>query len=947
MLSFSTSSNAFACRSSDASTRVGRTLGPILAHCGVPKSRLPEFFDVVLPEAARIGVGSVEGLTELQQQLSSLGVSRSIEWFIRFGDTVSADFIRRCLDMYNASQAEGFLAPASVFGVPARVWAEFEKWHRTAPVRVAASAPRWQRPRLYVDPSQGVRLELPSQPCQHFASLEWDVRIDAAAPVVRTAPRFAGETRTEPDDLLLGAPFVSAMVGLREPGGRELNTWILAGLPADRPVICFDPEDFSILPGELSSEPQGVLLPTGYTVKVRRGEELASPPVLSALGRLPFGWGAFEATVCDFTGATALVLADESGSVRVELELGEHNAIAPKLTGDTLRELVTSDKTRLFVGAAPSVLIPADRQTFNEQWTISIDPVNDYCGAVLARIAPVSDALFAETVDGASLHPLEVPLGQPRLLGADPWGVFDVSVKGPLGQGARFRIAVVPPVRVEHDWSEWRQGTAIRTTVHTRGEVATASASVPDRVLLVERERTPLRLKCNGYGGQRWSIPVDLHLPIPSWSVQDGESPAHLTTWSSRASGLTLSESDGRSPHLMLRTATPWGVPRAATLQLRHNERVLFSAPVSLDASGYANVDLQPFLANARQAGYTRVQLRLDLQLARTVSLDCLVIERHWTVDGLGVAAEGDRLRVFWTERFPMQGRVLRVHSRLTPWEPPRSVHIDASARGVWEGPASDVVPEPGRYRVELGVEDEWTGTFTSAAACDWDHGTIEQWRAKPLYGEPSVDGCLYHYLVNAADGTADTNTLYIGTDERGEELSTKLFLALHDHGTRARRYLEASRAPAQPRLVVAIPARPRGIGDEHRSTDVAGARGSGAGSCWCRPARTVGTPGRPTVAPVAATWCLGRSAGLDGRRRSRGGGSLRALDGHGRASPAGFRCHGKSPVLSQQRSKPSSSRAIARGRRGRCRFAVRLPRAARVVDAPCSLRWRERASRH
>ena len=129
-------------------------------------------------------------------------------------------------------------------------------------------------------------------------------------------------------------------------------------------------------------------------------------------------------------------------------------------------------------------------------------------------------------------------------------------------------------------------------------------------------------------------------------------------------------------------------------------------------------------------------------------------------MDKLGVAAEGDQLRVFWTERFPMQGRVLHFHSRLTPWEPPRSVRVDASARGVWEGTVADVAPEPGRYRVELGVEDEWTGAFTSGADCEWDLGTVEQWRAKPLYGEPSVDGCLYHYLVNASDGTADTNKL-------------------------------------------------------------------------------------------------------------------------------------------------------------------------------------------
>lgn len=757
-------------------------LGPILAHCGVPRSRLPQFFDQVLPVAARIGVGSAEGLADLQQQLPSLRVSRSIEWFIRFGDTVSADFVRRCLDMYNVAQAGVALPPATALGVPERVWREFDEWTRTARVAVPGTpGPRFQRPRLYVDPSRGLRLELPAQPCRH-ASLDWDIRIDAASPIVRSVPRFTGEAYSEPDDLLLGAPFASVMVRLKGADGSELDTWVLNGLPTDRPVMFFDPLDFSVLPGEVSAAPQGVLTPADYSVRVRRGEALLSAQVLSPLGRLPFGWGAFEASICDLTGGTAVVLADETGRKCGEIELGEREGAAPRLVGETLSYLVASDRTRIFVGSAPAVLIPVARQAFDEQWTIAIDPIAEHCSGVFPRIAPASASLFAETSPGDA-NQLAVPLDQPHLLDAEPWGVFEVLVKGPLGQGARFRIAVVPPVRIEHDWSEWRQGTATRTTVHTRAEVATATASAPDRVLLVERERTPLRLKCDGYGGQRWSIPVDLHLPIPSWSVQDEESPAHLTIWSSQTSGLTLSESDGRSPHLMLRTATPWGVPRAATLQLRHNERLLLSASVSLDARGYGNVDLHSFLANARQAGYPRVQLRLDLQLARLLSLDCLSIERHWTVDGLTVEANGDRLRVSWTERFPIHGRVLRIHSRLKPWEPLRSVLIDATSPGTWEGLLFDIAPEPGRYRLELGVQDEWTHTFTVAAACEWDLGTLEQWRANPLYSEPSVDGSLYHYLVNAADGASDTNTLYIGTDERGEEFSTKLFRALQKMG--------------------------------------------------------------------------------------------------------------------------------------------------------------------
>jgi hypothetical protein len=90
------------CRCS-STTGCGNThwsyLGPILAHCGIPRSRLPQLFRDVLPDAARIGVASPDDLAELQQRVPLMQVSRSIEWFIRFGDKVSADFVRRCVDM--------------------------------------------------------------------------------------------------------------------------------------------------------------------------------------------------------------------------------------------------------------------------------------------------------------------------------------------------------------------------------------------------------------------------------------------------------------------------------------------------------------------------------------------------------------------------------------------------------------------------------------------------------------------------------------------------------------------------------------------------------------------------------------------------------------------------------------------------------------------------------
>jgi hypothetical protein len=758
-------------------------LGPILAHCGIPRFVLPEFFGEVLPVAARVGVASADGLADLEARLPQTGVSRPVEWFIRFGDSVAADFLRRCLDLYRVARAGGDVPPADAFGLPRRVWDEFNTWRTKSPLGSHEADVSLLRPRLFLDPSRGVRLELPSQPCPPaYAFLDWEVRVDAESLVLRQAPRFAGESRTQSEELLLPTPFGSVAVRLKQPEGREIGTWILGGLPTDRPVLCFEPMTMRLLSVEaLEPGAVGVAIPTGHRVDVFVGAQHKTAPVLSRLGRLPFGWSAFEAAVYDCTGSIEIALVDEQGRPSKPIELREQRAPVPRLDGPTLREIVTPDRARVYVGEAPTLRIPASLEDLRSSWAVAVQPVGEFCeGVAPPRVQVGGAALFSESHEPGWLS---VPLGQPQLLGADPWGAYDVVATGPLGQTGRFRVVVVPPLRVEHDWAEWKQGASVRTRVKARAEVVSRTARfdemAPD-VLLVESERTPLRLRCSGYAARMWSLPVDLYLPMPSWAVHDEHAAAHLATWTSRQATVSLPETDGRAPILLVRTATPWGVPSATSATLRHGDTVLVTAPVRLDGAGNGQLDLAPFIANARQAGYSRVQLQLDLQLARAIRLQCLSIERNWTSESLTAVDDGeDRVSVTWSERFPAHGRVLRVYSRLSPWEPHRTIRLEATARGRWNGPRETLASDFGRYRVEIGVEDEWTGVYESVDNCEWDYGTSEQWRGVALFTSPSIDGFLYRCLLAVSEGRPiDTADPLRDVEGRAEERADKVLRA-------------------------------------------------------------------------------------------------------------------------------------------------------------------------
>src|SRR5687768_890953 len=71
-------------------------LGPILAHAGVPRSCLPEFFEKVLPRAEELGAADDEvGFEQLLVIVPHLYLAKSTERFLLFGEQIARDFLKR------------------------------------------------------------------------------------------------------------------------------------------------------------------------------------------------------------------------------------------------------------------------------------------------------------------------------------------------------------------------------------------------------------------------------------------------------------------------------------------------------------------------------------------------------------------------------------------------------------------------------------------------------------------------------------------------------------------------------------------------------------------------------------------------------------------------------------------------------------------------------------
>ena len=237
-------------------------LGPILAHAGIPRSCLPDTFEHVLPKAVERGVLSRDGFQSVQEDLPSLRLTRAVEWFIRFGDSVAEDFVRRSADLYRAKAGGGDVREVAA-RLPERVWKAFDDWWASeARQDNVVAGVRVRKPTLTFDPWDGLRLALPSQACEGTAGVAWIIQVDTASPEEIRALRLPGEASSETREVMFAAPFGAFTVRLVQ-AQKETGFWSFAGLTQQHPVLFFEPDSCRVLPGaSLDASELGVSIPS-------------------------------------------------------------------------------------------------------------------------------------------------------------------------------------------------------------------------------------------------------------------------------------------------------------------------------------------------------------------------------------------------------------------------------------------------------------------------------------------------------------------------------------------------------------------------------------------------------------------------------------------------------------------------------------------------------------
>lgn len=722
-------------------------LGPLLAHAGIPRSCLREFFDKVLPRAVEYGVVEREGYQELLHDLPRIYLTKPTERFLMFGEDVAMDFVRRCVELRSIWLSQGTVPDADVVRLPSRVVDAFKQWVQEPNRAPTAQHHRrhMRRPAVVLEPGQGVLLLLPAQLASLGPELAWQVETNAGDPLHVDASREPGADETLAGELLLSEPFSSLKVQFRSRE-ESLGVWAFGGVSREAPFLFFDAESLKVLGQRAPASGEvGVVHPTEWTV--RAVGQSASARVVADLGQLPLGWGDLTARVYDLSEAAELSLFDEAGSEVRSVELTEEATrprLVPRVPGEQL----------VFLGSPPSLELcrplHESEADFLKAWSIAITAGPDCDRHVETMARPLSNVELIRHDDSRWYR---IDLSQDSLLGPDAWGEFELRARGPLGQDSVFRFLVVPPVQINYRAKEWlanpdrlRIQLQVSESVGVRGATPTSDPRTFE--VVTQGEAVRVYFDAVGFQGRRFELPLDVQVPIPSWAVYDPEAGVPLLAWSRRPVRVSLREVEGRSPVLLAKLALPWAVPQNVKLVLRSGASELLSQMIQPDARGFARVDLAPAMAAARQSR----TLRLDLILVFDgMELACAQVQRHWVPVDFAVCVDGDAAVFTWSEGVSVEHRAIEVTSLFAPWEPPRRLQVPGDVRDEWRIGLDNAASVAGRYRCVLGVEDPWSAEFEAGddAVATFDRGCVDDWATTALFRDPGPNGYLYRLLLH------------------------------------------------------------------------------------------------------------------------------------------------------------------------------------------------------
>ena len=274
----------------------------ILAHGGIPRYCLPDFFHLLVSLGDPEQPGP-EFIENIRHEKSLKHVDKPVRRFLSHGGEVAEEFVTRCLALWLASEKGG----SGTHGLPKRVADAFSEWYRENPPN-PRSGQRFPKPQVRISPQNlWVYLYLPR--CDNHPEIDQNTCWEAIG-------KKWAVSREHHVPLSLNNKWVIKC------NGREV---VLKGINDSEPVMFFDPDNGKVIPDLRVRQ-----LPENLWAVLEKSLIVKPVPVIKE--RVP-GWQDHDFIVLDLAEHLYVKIGEKSYAVRRPFFHISHDPTVKGVTG--------------------------------------------------------------------------------------------------------------------------------------------------------------------------------------------------------------------------------------------------------------------------------------------------------------------------------------------------------------------------------------------------------------------------------------------------------------------------------------------------------------------------------------------------------------------------------------------------------------------------------------
>jgi hypothetical protein len=658
----------------------------MLAHGGIPKYCLADFFSLLLRDMDRVDGDATDLLSFWRTRKSAFfGIDAPVRRFLLYGGELARDVLDRTIDMVREYTRTDTVPRPDDIGLPPYVVAAFRQREEKAPLPSVRGKRRLARPKVSLDPwsTSGPQLLLPPVPVGAGAS--WRVLADGLLDRVRASPHETRHIRLSP---------AKAWTITLTDAASTLSEISIEGMD-DLPALFFDPVDGALIgPGTgLRLDEAWVLAPSG--TRLNGIDPLGEIQPLTVVQQLPGptgAWSGFALRHVNLVGVRAISVRKNAGTPERRITV-RPPAERARIVGEPIPHVATEDGMAVFA-SLPEIVLPRESALGRSEWRIRLGVDGNWEN--LDTAAPSYGAAGLCIDETVSTHRASK---------------IGLVVQGPLGADLRVSFVYVPGLEVTCPQRVILPGDSHGTVSVMSPDVALDVAAAGAYVLIpVPDPNDSVHFTVEPDGDS----PVTLTARVPKlmWGVQRSTSAEVMIA--NRPVTIAADElRDNETTSLIVRTGID-DLP--LSLALLDGDRVLQETElVRCSRGGRWAFDLTRFADTAFMDDSPLLDFRLNVTGRRLAaahlrrSLQVGNLRAHAVVNGNRTTVDVD-----FDEDRPVRSRVMRLWSCGRPWEPPVVEPIPDGQQGRACVTRYEGLPV-GSYLVELAVDDGWTAVTRPA----------------------------------------------------------------------------------------------------------------------------------------------------------------------------------------------------------------------------------------